>query len=259
MMCKNNEHMCKNFYKYVDHSIIFMYILREIWGDILNVPWCRRPPQQILKSSGTMQPISAVEIEVYWLSKMSTKYCRSNAPGYKEDIDRGRHSSPAAARWCQCQGSEGRGLGQVARCTFHPRGSCYSLFWGLQMIEIFLIFLKNKFCIYQYFIIFPQWTILHQKFLRRKKLGRPKREVKIKSGGTWEEEVTSSAGGHGVLGGRERTWRWGDPSMAIAEGLVERWALEVSLGHHTFPEHRGLRAEQWGRTVCARHCSKHLT
>lgn len=84
-----------------------------------------------------------------------------------------------------------------------------------------------KFCIYQYFIIFPQWTILHQKFLRRKKLGRPKREVKTKSGRTWEEEVTSSVGGGvGVAWGQGRyrdegTQIWPLQRTGLAKGLLE--------------------------------------
>jgi hypothetical protein len=76
------------------------------------------------------------------------------------------------------KGRPGQLAGQEHALPQGGRGS--SLCGDYRQLK-FLSFKNFCSCIYQYFIIFPQRTILHQTFLRRKKLGRAKREVKIKS------------------------------------------------------------------------------
>lgn len=54
--------------------------------------------------------------------------------------------------------------------------------------------------------------------------------------------MASSAGGVRVLVGREGPGDKGKPMWPLqrtrlAKGLIEKLALEVSSGHHTFPEH----------------------
>lgn len=196
---------------------------------------------------------------------MSTKYCRLNTPGYKDDMDQGWliQGPPEPDRWCQGEkpapdemGVRGGAWGGWQGCTLHPKGVAATLLFGGDRWLKFLLLFKFCICIYQYFIIFPQWTILHQKFLRRKKLGSAKREVKIKSGGTREEDVTPSCWGGGVLGGGkgpgdEGTQVWPLQRLGLTKGL----GLSLALGGqstqvHTFPEHQVLGVECWRNSVC---------
>lgn len=145
---------------------------------------------------------------------------------------------------------------QGARST---RGVAATLCFGDYRWLKFLLFFLKQILYLSIFYNFPPVNNITSEIFKKKEVRQTQKRGKNQV--WWDLRGRSDLFCWGAWGawGRERSWRWGDPSMAIAEGLVERWASEVSLGHHTFPEHRGLRVEQWGRTACARYCSKHLT
>lgn len=226
-MCKNNEQMCKNFYEDGDRSIFFFLIRKEFWNN-LSALWFRRLAQQISKSVGTRQPINAVEINAYWFEQDVHKILSIECTR----LPRAYRSGPVNSRlaedwWLMSVRDEMEVRGGVSgkwpgKCST-PWGTCYSLFGDYRWLK-FLLYLKFCICIYQYFIIFPQWTILHQKFLRRKKLGSAKREVKTKSGRTREEEVTPFAGGGGRLGaGQVLEMRGPRCGYCRGQGLIRGW------------------------------------
>lgn len=207
---------------------------------------------------GTRQPINAVEINAYWFEQDVHKILSIECTRLPRAYRSGPVNSRPAEDWRLMSvrdemGVRGGVSGKWPGERSTPWGTCYSLFGDYRWLK-FLLYLKFCICIYQYFIIFPQWTILHQKFLRRKKLGSAKREVKTKSGGTREEEVTPSARGWGVFGGRagpgdEGTQVWLLQRARPEQGVMKRLTLEVSQVPTRF-----LSTGVWGWSNGWRQC-----
>ena len=131
------------------------------------------------------------------------------------------------------------------------------------MIEVSLIF-KILYLYLSVFYNFPPVNNITSEIFKKKEVRQCQKRGKDKV--RWDPRGRGDPFCQGVGGvwGQGRSWRWGDPGVAIAE--VRAWTggdEEVDAGgpsgHHTFPEHRGPGVEQWLTTVCARYCSKHVT